>query len=66
MDPDPSVFIIELQEGNQKINLKKVFLHSYYFLKALSHHFSKVKHQKEVTKQQKSRLSGGSRIRNTD
>ncbi len=49
-DPDPSIFMIDLQDANKKIIIKKVFS-AYYFLKVLLHHFSKVKSQKEVTKQ---------------
>jgi hypothetical protein len=26
-DPDPSIFIIDLQDANKKITLEKVFLH---------------------------------------
>jgi hypothetical protein len=26
-DPEPSIFIIDLQDANKKTNLKKVFLH---------------------------------------
>jgi hypothetical protein len=48
-DPDPSIFIIDLQDANKKI-IKKRFI-AYNFLKVLLHHFSKVKSQKEVTKQ---------------
>jgi hypothetical protein len=43
-DPDPSMFIIDLPDA------KEVFS-PYYFLKVLLHYFSKVKSQKEVTKQ---------------
>jgi hypothetical protein len=54
MDPDPdsnpSIFIIDLQDANKKLNLKKSFS-AYYFLKVLVHHFSKTKSQDEVTKQ---------------
>jgi hypothetical protein len=49
MDPDPSIFIIDLQDANKKLFLKKVS--AYYFFKVLLHHFSKVKRQKEVRKQ---------------
>jgi hypothetical protein len=49
-DPDPSIFIIELQDANKKLILKKSFP-AYYILKVLLHHFSKIKSQKEVTKQ---------------
>jgi hypothetical protein len=27
VDPDPSIFIIDLQDANKKLILKKVFLH---------------------------------------
>jgi hypothetical protein len=48
MDPDPAIFIIDLQEDN-----KKNFLcfSLFYFLKVHLHPFSKIKSQKEVTKQ---------------
>jgi hypothetical protein len=48
MDPDLSNFIIDLQDANKKLIFKKSFP-AYYFLKV--HHFSKIKSQKEVTKQ---------------
>jgi hypothetical protein len=35
MDPDPSIFITDLQDANKKTNLKKCFS-AYYFLKVLS------------------------------
>jgi hypothetical protein len=40
-DPDPSIFIIDLQDANKKIILKKFIV--YYFFKVLLHQFSKVK-----------------------
>jgi hypothetical protein len=47
LDPDPSILGINLQDANRKqIFLKK--------LPVLLHHFSKIKSQKEVTKQQES------------
>jgi hypothetical protein len=49
-DPDPSTFIIDLQDANRKQFKKKSFP-AYYFLKVLLHQFSKIKSQKEVTKQ---------------
>jgi hypothetical protein len=49
-DPDPAVFVIDVQDANKKLILKKNFS-AYYFLKVNSHHFSKIKSQKEVTKQ---------------
>jgi hypothetical protein len=48
-DPNPSIFIIDLQDANKKL-IKKSFS-AYYFLKVLLHHLSKIKSQKEVTKQ---------------
>jgi hypothetical protein len=50
MDPDPSIFIIDLQDANKKLILNKSFP-AYYFMKVLLHHFSKIKSQKEVTKE---------------
>jgi hypothetical protein len=50
MDPDPAIFVIDLQDANKKL----IFLLSfsaYYFLKVHLHRFSKIKSQKEVTKQ---------------
>jgi hypothetical protein len=38
MDPDPAIFVIDLQDV-------------YYFLKVHLHYFSKIKSLKEVTKQ---------------
>jgi hypothetical protein len=49
-DADPSIFVIDLQDANEKLILKKSFP-AYYFLKIFLHHFSKIKSQKEVTKQ---------------
>jgi hypothetical protein len=50
MDPDPSIFIIDLQDANKK-RIKKQSFPAYYFLTVLLHHFSKIKSQKEFTKQ---------------
>jgi hypothetical protein len=50
MDPDSSIFIIDLQDANKK-QIKKKSFSAYYFLKVLLHHFSKIKSQKEVTKE---------------
>jgi hypothetical protein len=55
MDPDPSIFIIDLQDANKK-RIKKKSFSAKYFLKVLLHHFSKIKSQKEVTKLKKSRF----------
>jgi hypothetical protein len=49
-DPDPSIFVIDLQDANKQQFLKKSF-HAFNFLKVLLHHLSKIKSQKEVTKQ---------------
>jgi hypothetical protein len=38
-DPDPAIFVIDLQDANKKLFKKKVF------------HFTKIKNPKEVTKQ---------------
>ncbi len=50
MDPDPAIFYIDLQDANKKLIKKKSFS-AYYFLKVHLHFFSKIKSQKEVTKQ---------------
>ncbi len=49
-DLDPAIFVIDLQDANKKLILKKS-LSAYYFLKVHLHHFSKIKSHKEVTKQ---------------
>jgi hypothetical protein len=48
-DADPAIFVIDLQDANKK--LKKKNFSAHYFLKVHLHHFSKIKSQKEVTKQ---------------
>jgi hypothetical protein len=50
VDPDPAIFAVDLQEAKKKSNVLKSFS-AYYFLKVHKHHFSKIKSQKEVTKQ---------------
>jgi hypothetical protein len=57
-DPDPAIFAIDLQDANTKLIKKKIFFSfsAYYFLKVHLHHFSKIKSQKEVTKQEESRF----------
>jgi hypothetical protein len=50
LDPDPAILVIELQNANKKLIFKESFP-AYYFLKVHLHHFSKIKSQKEVTKQ---------------
>jgi hypothetical protein len=42
MDPDPAIFVIDLQDANKKIIKKKCFS-AYYFLKVHLHNFSKIK-----------------------
>jgi hypothetical protein len=48
-DPDPAIFIIDLQDANKKLFKKKSFP-AYCFLKVLLHHFSKIKSIKKVLK----------------
>ncbi len=44
MNPDPAIFVIDLQDASKK----KFFVHTaYYFLKVHLHHFSKIKSLKE-------------------
>jgi hypothetical protein len=50
LDPDPAIFVIDLQDAD-KNKLKKKKIPAYYFLKGHLLHFSKIKSQKEVTKQ---------------
>jgi hypothetical protein len=45
LDPDPAIFVIDLQDTKKKL------ISAYYFLKVHLHNFSKIKGQKEVTKQ---------------
>ncbi len=57
MDPDPAIFVINLQDANKNQFLFKNFLCVLqYFLKVYLHTFSKIKSQKEVTKQLESRF----------
>jgi hypothetical protein len=49
-DTDPNIFVTELQDANKNLILFKKYF-AYYFLKVQLHHFSKIKSQKEVTKQ---------------
>ncbi len=46
MDPDPAIFVIDLQEASKKLIFNTIFS-AYYFLKVHLHHFSKIKSQKE-------------------
>jgi hypothetical protein len=48
MDPDPAISVIDLQDASKKV-IKK--FSAYYFLDVHLNHFSKIKSQKEVTKQ---------------
>ncbi len=45
MDPDPAIFLTNLQDANKKLFFLN--LSAYYFLKVYLHHFSKIKSQKE-------------------
>ena len=54
-DPNPAIFVIDLQDTNKKLIWKKSFP-AYYSLRVHLHHFSKIKSPKEVTKQQESRF----------
>jgi hypothetical protein len=47
MDPDPAIFVIDLQEANKKQFFKTIFS-AYYFLKEHLHHFSKVKKSQKI------------------
>jgi hypothetical protein len=53
-DPDPGIFVIDLQDANKKI-VKKQFFCLLLFEGHL-HHFSKIKRPKDVTKQYESRF----------
>jgi hypothetical protein len=48
-DPDPAIFVIDLQNANKNLILKS--FSGYFFLKVHLQRFSKRKSQKEVTKQ---------------
>jgi hypothetical protein len=66
-DPDPAIFVIDLQDANKKQINKKSFPAD-PFLKVHLHPISKIKSQKEVTKQKESSffllfLLGDRRIR---
>jgi hypothetical protein len=47
-DPDPAIFVSDLQDDNNKKFLR---FFAYYSLKVHLHHFSNIKSHKEVTKQ---------------
>jgi hypothetical protein len=46
VDPDPAIFVIDLQDASKKLIFNTIFS-AYYFLKVHLHHFSKIKSQKE-------------------
>jgi hypothetical protein len=46
LDPDPSIFVIDLQDAGNKTKFLTIFS-AYYFLKLHLHHFSKIKSEKE-------------------
>jgi hypothetical protein len=46
MDPDPAIFVIDLQDASKKLIFNTIFS-AYYFLKVHLQHFSKIKNQKE-------------------
>jgi hypothetical protein len=50
-DPDPTIFVIDLQDTNKKRKKKKLFCLLLFEGTVLLHHFSKIKIQKEATKQ---------------
>jgi hypothetical protein len=45
MDPDPAIFVIDLQDASKKLISNSIFS-AYYFLKVHLYHFSKIKSQK--------------------
>jgi hypothetical protein len=45
MDPDPAIFVIDLQDASKKLIFNTIFS-AYFFLKVRLHHFSKIKSQK--------------------
>ena len=45
-DPDPAIFVIDLQDASQKLIFNTISS-AYYFLKLHLHNFSKIKSQKE-------------------
>jgi hypothetical protein len=47
MDPDPAVFVIDLQDANKKTTFFQSFS-ACFFLKVHLHHFSKIKSHKEI------------------
>jgi hypothetical protein len=45
-DPDPAIFVIDLQDASKKL-IFNTFFSAYFFLKLHLHHFSKIKSPKE-------------------
>jgi hypothetical protein len=45
-DPDPAIFVIDLQDASKRIIFNTIFS-ACYFLKVHLHYFSKIKSQKE-------------------
>ncbi len=45
-DPDPAIFVNDLQDASKKLIFNAIFS-AYYFLKLHLHNFSKIKSQKE-------------------
>ncbi len=45
LDPDPAIFVIDLQDA-KKNKFKKKQFSAFYFLKVYLHHFSKIKSHK--------------------
>ncbi len=58
LDPDPAIFVIDIQDANTK-QIFYFIVSAYYFLKVHLHLFSKIKSQKES---QNSRNQGFSSI----
>jgi hypothetical protein len=46
LDPDPAIFVIDLQDASKKLIFNTI-VSAYYFLKVHLHIFSKIKSQKE-------------------
>ncbi len=55
-DPDPAIFVIDLQDANKKQIFNTIFS-AYYFLKVHLHNFSKIKSQKESQNRRKQGFS---------
>jgi hypothetical protein len=50
MDPDPAIFVIDLQDANKKLFFCLILFEGTFTVLTV-HHFSKIKSHKEVTKQ---------------